>query len=180
MKKPVKLISAVALIGALSAGFVACNEPKGPNQPEEPTEVGVAPVPVAELPEEVTAFFEKYLPAAVSESDPESEIFFVDQDGDKCLMINSSEELKKLVPPSIELPPVDFDNYTLVIGQQVLPTSSYYVIKQAVSVESERVVLNLTVKIPESSYQAFTYMYHWGLFPKFSANTINVNVIKSK
>jgi len=177
MKTIVNIFCATALMSAFSAGFVACNEPKDPQSPDQPEIVGIAPVPAAELPEEVSAFFEKYLPAI---SGIRSEIFFVDADKDECLLLNSSEDLKKLISSNVELPTIDFDSYTLVIGQQTMPTSSFSVSNQTVDVKSNRVILNLTVKIPEASSGASSCLYHWGLFPKFSGSIANVNVTESK
>jgi hypothetical protein len=162
-------------MSALSAGFAACNEPKNPD--DEPTEVGIAPVSSSEISEEVTAFFEKYLPPT---SGIYSEVFFVDEKENKCLLINSIDELNKIMSTPVELPTIDFGGYTLIIGQQTMPTTSFYVKKQTIDISSKQATLNRTVKIPESSCQAFSRLYHWGLYPKLSKNSIGVNVIHEK
>lgn len=132
-------VFAGALMSAVCVGFAACNELKDTEQKESPEKTGITPVPASDVPEEVAVFFEKYLPPVSSSV---SEIFFVDEDEDKCLMINSNEKLKAIVNSSVELPVIDFGTHSLIIGQQTMSTTSFRVLSQNVDVESNYVELD--------------------------------------
>ncbi len=178
MKKITTFFLAGAAFAALSAAFVACNTPGNQGgKSDEPEMIGLLPLSTSDLPEEVSAFFEEHLPPV---SGIKSDCFFVGEDGDKCLMIDSGEELKKILHSPIELPNIDFGDHTLIIGQQVVPTTSFSIMSQNIDVGSEAITLNLTVKTPEAYYAALSHLYYWGLYPKLDNNAIDVNVIYEK
>jgi hypothetical protein len=152
-------------------GFSACDD-------SATTQAGKTPIAPVLASDEIAAFFDKYLPSVSGSA--ESECFFVDEDRSKCLIVNSASELKAIIYSSVEPPTIDFDKYTLIIGQQVMPTTSFSVLKQNLNIGTNKITLDLTVKIPESSYPAFSRLYYWGLYPKFSGNTIDINVISEQ
>lgn len=99
------MTAALLLLG----GFVACNDS------EESEYIGTPPVTASA---DVSAFFKTYLPSS-SSSHPEPEFNFseIDDRDIECFVINSMEEFEAVAPPSVELPVIDFDKYTLIIGQ---------------------------------------------------------------
>ncbi|MDR2894384.1 MAG: hypothetical protein LBU97_02850 [Alistipes sp.] len=162
------------LLAAAAAIVTACGDKEPEKEPGQNLEGEILPLPTSE---EVTAWFEKYLPPV---SGVESEIFFVDDDEGKCLMINSIEELKAIMRTSVELPAIDFKNNTLIIGQQVVPTTSFSVLRQNLDVGSKKITLDLTAKVPEASYQGFSCLYYWGIYQKLIDAPIEVNVTHQK
>ena len=171
MKKVLKLIRAGVLVSALCVGGVACND-NGGQKSNIPKVIGMTtPLPASE---EVTTFFNRHLPTI---SGPRSDVFFVNDDDNKCLAINSTGELKKIMHSNVELPAIDFNSNTLIIGQQTMMTTSFSVFDQSLDIESKKISLNLIVKIPEGSYSALSKLYHWGLYPKLPKTKIHVNVI---
>ena len=122
---------------------------------------------------DVNDFFETHLPSV---SGFRSDCFSFPKKN-ACLMINNVEELKKIIDDdSIEVPVIDFKSYTLVIGQYLVPTTSYYVIEQHIAVATEKYALHLLVHKPESAYAAFTEVYYWGLYLKLSPKPIDLNI----
>jgi hypothetical protein len=95
-------------------------------------------------------------------------------------VINSAKELKKIVSSSVELPEIDFGKYTLIIGQQVMSSSSFYVLDQNLDVGSAKITLNLTVKRHDWAYGVFTHLYFGGLYSKLPNKNVSVNVIYEK
>ncbi len=129
--------------------------------------------------EEINAFFEAHLPAI---SGSNSNCFFVDDNNsNKCTVINSNDDFSQnFTCPSIAPPAIDFDTYTLVVGQYEVPSTNYQVIKQNITSQSSKLTLNLTLKIPEESYPSFCMLYYWGLYPKLKNSNVNINVITQK
>ena len=131
----------------------------------------------------VLAFFRKYLyPIAANRS----ECFFVRWNDryneNKFLIINSMDELKQNFScSSFFLPAIDFDLYTLVIGQYIVGGSGYRFIEHQVAIGQETIELIFIVECPDASFPVLCPVYYWGLFPKIQNNkSINVNVIFQK
>ena len=125
------LTAALLLLG----GFVACNDS------EESEYIGTPPVTASA---DVSAFFKTYLPSS-SSSHPEPEFNFseIDDRDIECFVINSMEEFEAVAPPSVELPVIDFDKYTLIIGQHWMGHPGYSIEKLAVESESDKMPLKL-------------------------------------
>ena len=144
------LTAALLLLG----GFVACNDS------EESEYIGTPPVTASA---DVSAFFKTYLPSS-SSSHPEPEFNF--------------SEIEAVAPPSVELPVIDFDKYTLIIGQHWMGHPGYSFEKQAVDTESDKMTLNLVYKQLKGGTPAImTIFYFWGLYDKLPEKTLTVNKI---
>jgi hypothetical protein len=180
MKKISMLFCAGVLVSTLGAAVTACNnEPKGPNNEEFP-EGGIKPVlPLyageagSEADKEVAAFFEKHLPAV---SGGRSDCLFVGDNENKSLMINSVDEFRKFIS-SAKLPTIDFDAYTLIVGQYWVGGTAYRVFENNVNVGLEKIVLNLTVGKPNATYAVMCPVYYWGLYQKLPKKPIEVDVV---
>lgn len=66
-------------------------------------------------------------------------------ESETCYLINSNTELEQLYSGDKELPEIDFDKYTLLIGW-VLEPCGYIVEKQTIDVADEAIVVTLTEK----------------------------------
>ena len=125
---------------------------------------------------EVTAFFAKHLPTPTGSE--KSELFFVgDEKNDIFITINSTDELKRnMSASSIELPDIDFNAYTLIIGQHQMGYSSF-VAGQCMTVESKKMKLLIITEHPENAYAAMGTMYYWGLYPKLPKKSIHIQIV---
>ena len=121
-------------------------------------------------------FFNQELPLEES-----SESFFVGSDKDECYVINSLEELKSIYCGEREIPYIDFDKYTLVIGQKVMPDFYHPVYKQELKFLNHRCDLNLYVPDYDLGFKAIQHFYYWAFYPKFNTEGINnISFIKEK
>ena len=161
------LTAALLLLG----GFVACNDS------EESEYIGTPPVTASA---DVSAFFKTYLPSS-SSSHPEPEFNFseIDDRDIECFVINSMEEFEAVAPPSVVLPVIDFEKYTLIIGQHLLGDPGYSFGKQAVDTDSEsgKMTLNLVYsRMGGASPTVITTFYVWGLYSKLPGSAIDVKI----
>ena len=161
------LTAALLLLG----GFVACNDS------EESEYIGTPPVTASA---DVSAFFKTYLPSS-SSSHPEPEFNFseIDDRDIECFVINSMEEFEAVAPPSVVLPVIDFEKYTLIIGQHLLGDPGYSFGKQAVDTDTEsgKMTLNLVYsRMGGASPTVITTFYVWGLYSKLPGSAIDVKI----
>ena len=168
MKSNVLILKAVLLL--LGGNLVACDDSK------EPEVVGTPPVAASE---EVTAFFTTHLPeSSYNCSEVKFNFSEIDFGETECFLINSTEEFEAVAPPSVELPVIDFDKYTLIIGQHWMGHPGYSFEKQAVDTESDKMILNLVYKQLKGGTPAImTIFYFWGLYDKLPEKTLTVNKI---
>ena len=161
------MTAALLLLG----GFVACNDS------EESEYIGTPPVTASA---DVSAFFKTYLPSS-SSSHPEPEFNFseIDDRDIECFVINSMEEFEAVAPPSVVLPVIDFEKYTLIIGQHLLGDPGYSFEKQAVDTDTEsgKMTLNLVYsRMGGASPTVITTFYIWGLYSKLPGSAIDVKI----
>jgi hypothetical protein len=177
MKKITKvLLAALLLIGG---GFAACDD-SAATRAGDSQEEAQAPVPTSD---KITAFFDKQLPPVFDSFSFRSEYFFVGDKENKCLMINSVDELRAFVPFSVELPTIDFDQYTLIVGQCWMTTGGgFNVAGQSIKIGSKEMELNLIADYPFDAMPDITMfypLYYWGLYLKLPQKPIVVNVTKT-
>ena len=168
------------LLLLMVAMFVSCENSDNDNK----TNVSIIqPVNVADRP--IIDFFNAELPDR-----RHSESFFYDPvayggspilDNIFCV-INSRQELEDIYLGEKELPEIDFDKYTLIIGQQIMPYLGFYVSKKEMVLGDYGLVFNLYArhdgKDDELRSTALQFLYYWELFPKLSQSTISFNLIK--
>lgn len=158
----VNLSKAVALIlsGLL---IISCGKPAS-------VEDGLLPVSPSD---EVEAFFKTYLPSHSGSYD----IGFGLGEEMECIVINSISELEGIAPNDAELPSIDFDRHTLIIGRMVKGSPRYTYEGQKISSESGRTVLTVTYKeLDGAAPQMITYYNFWGLYDKLQDTEIELNV----
>lgn len=129
--------------------------------------------PIKDIPEQVSAFFEKTLPVA-----SESACFFTSSKEELFHVINSMEELQALYSCEEKLPEIDFMRYSVVIGQKRMPNSYYSVSDQRIIELPEVLELNIIAKtLSEGVWPSFSMMYYWGIYPKLPNKKLNVNLV---
>ena len=169
MKSNVLILKAVLLL--LGGNLVACDDSK------EPEVVGTPPVAASE---EVTAFFTTHLPeSSYNCSEVKFNFSEIDFGETECFLINSTEEFEAVAPPSVVLPVIDFEIYTLIIGQHLLGDPGYSFEKQAVDTDTEsgKMTLNLVYsRMGGASPTVITTFYIWGLYSKLPGSAIDVKI----
>ena len=109
---------------------------------------------------------------------------FMDEHGnftlDKCVhVINSRQELVDVYLGEKELPAIDFDKYTLIIGGRIMPCLGFYVFKKELVLGEDGLQLTIYARNDcEVLSLSLQYLYFWGLYPKQSQTTIIVNDLK--
>ena len=106
--------------------------------------------------------------------------FFDNSNKNQCLVVNSTEELKNHYLGDHPFPEVDFDRYTLIVGQEMMPESYYTVLRQELISFGDELRLNVYVPKLENAYTAFQHLFYWGLYPKLQSSNISVNIIKEQ
>ena len=97
-------------------------------------------------------------------------------------VINSRLELANIYLGEKELPEIDFDKYTLILGQQIMPYHGFYVAKKELVAEDNGLVLNLyarnDARKDENLAAALQVLSFWGLYPKQTQKKITVKAIE--
>ena len=160
--------------------FIGCSS-------DDENDNSISPVNVSDGP--IATFFKTELPERHSDSeyylitrsfffDPET-LGGVQLEANIICVINSRQELAEIYQGEKELPEIDFDKYTLSIGQQIMPYHGFYVAQKDLSAGDNGLVLTLYARNDdELLICAHQNLYFWGLYPKLSQKTVSVNVIK--
>lgn len=158
------LILAAALFLS-GAGFAGCSD-----SDEAPTAAGTPPVAPSQ---EITDFFEAHLSGYSSDFN----FSHIDCYETECFLINTAEELRKIVPEPIELPDIDFAKYSLIVGQYVFEEPRYSLESQAVETGTDVLTLNLVYRVLDGAAPAVIAPYYfWGLYDKLPEYEVNVNI----
>lgn len=159
------LILAAALF-LLGAAFAGCSD-----SDEAPTAAGTPPVAPSQ---EITDFFDAHLSGHSSDFN----FSHIDCYETECFLINTAEELRKIVPEPIELPDIDFAKYSLIVGQHVFEEPRYSLESQAVETGANVLTLNLVYREMRDGVfpAAVTTYYFWGLYDKLPEYEVNVNI----
>ena len=124
----------------------------------EPTgDAGILPV---SAPEDVEFFFESHLPPS---DYSHSNTSFNFGEETECFVINDVDDFKAVAPESVTLPEIDFDKYTLIIGQVVMGNPGYRFVSQSIHADTLKVVYK---NLGGASPARMTSFYFWGLYDK--------------
>ena len=136
----------------------------------EPTgDAGILPV---SAPEDVEFFFESRLPP--SDYSHSNTIFNFGEETE-CFVINDVDDFKAVAPESVTLPEIDFDKYTLIIGQVVMGSPGYRFVSQSIHTDTLKVVYK---NLGGASPAVMTSYYFWGLYDKLpKAVTLDVCIM---
>ena len=173
MKKYV-LISSV-IVAAICL-FTACSSDDDDFNPN-----AIQPVTLTEG--DIVDFFNSELPERHSDKDQyrvtESFFDYYSSERGTAYIINSRQELADVYRGEKELPAIDFDKYTLIIGYSLMPCLDFYVAKK--ELVSDENGLQLTVYARndgELLAPLVEQLYFWGLYPKQPQKTITLKVIE--
>jgi hypothetical protein len=159
MKKLITFFCAAALMSAIGAG---CGNSNGSAETRtQDSENVILPVTPSD---EVAAFFERYL----------RDFSFGDVDQNLVLLINNMEEFEKIALPTVELPSIDFDKFTLVVGQYAksggqIPTN------RSIDARPDLLILNLMLEQGNGITMMSTAAY-WDIYPKLPQKPITVKI----
>ena len=106
--------------------------------------------------------------------------FFEGSDENACLVINNSDELLSKYTGVDPFPNVDFNKYTLIVGQEMMPESFYTILRQELTVKNGKLTLNIYVPELDGGYSMIQHLFYWGLYPKIQSSSISVKIIKER
>lgn len=107
--------------------------------------------------------------------------FFGNSDESQCLIINSTDELLSNYTGVDPFPNIDFNKYTLIVGQEMMSESFYVILRQElILLKGNMLILNLHVPKLEGGYCAIQHLFYWGLYPKIHSSKITVKIIKEQ
>ena len=130
-------------------------------------DAGILPVTA---PEDVESFFESYLPPSdYSYSDTS----FNFGEETECFVINDVDDFKAVAPESVTLPEIDFDKYTLIIGQVIMGSPGYRFVSQSIHTDTLKVVYR---NLGGGSPATMTSYYFWGLYDKLPKAVVNIDI----
>jgi hypothetical protein len=175
MKKIVFLLGVLLSLGMFCACSSDDEDERVKNESSE--EVIINPVVVVDGYEDISSFFNSELHLTT-----DTYGFFVGFNFDEsvCQIIHSRKELQDIYSGDKELPDINFQQNSLIVGKEVFPHLLYKLEKKELVFEKRRLLLNLYVSEPKDRYYpaALLRVYYWGLYPKVEANEVSVNVIE--
>lgn len=92
-------------------------------------------------------------------------------------LINNGQELQEAYKGDKDLPKIDFEKYTLIIGR--VYTGGVTVDQQYLTKEKEDNVLVLHLA-HEAVIAEMFYTYYWGVYPKMTADHITIQLVYEK
>lgn len=135
-------------------------------------------VPPIEPPQEVKAFFNGHLPSYSTTGNKSVFNFSEIEYGDsECFVVNSDEDFKAIVNPETLLPPVDFEKYTLVVGQHSMSNPGFVLFSQSIIDLGDKINLCLTYKsLDGASSDQLAVYYFWGLYNKLPEKPLSLKI----
>lgn len=170
------------LIFSLSWGMSCSND-------DQKDEKMIMQVNVTE--DSIVDFFKTELPERHNSSEiyHKTESFFYEHDlfgghpieKDIVNIINNQKEISEIYLGKKVLPKIDFDKFTLIIGQAIMPTLGFYVAKKELKESKDGITLNVYAindsKSDEIRPTALQSLYYWAIYPKLSQKFVKVNII---
>lgn len=104
--------------------------------------------------------------------------FFKDSNKSQCLIINSTNELQSKYMGITPFPSIDFNKYTLFVGQEMMEESFYYILRQELVSHGSNMQLNIYVPMLNGGYSMIQHLFYWGLYPKTHLTNVSVKIIK--
>ena len=108
----------------------------------------------------------------------EYKCFFGESEKSQCLLFNKKEDIDIHFSGDASFPDIDFDNYTLIVGQEIMQEAFYSVLHQELYYEEGKLKLYVYVPQLEGGYAMIQHLFYWGLFPKMRSSNISVKIIK--
>lgn len=145
--------------------FFSCNK-------SDYRDEGIMPVTASE---DVVNFFNEHLPAR-----SEQQVGLTLGDKTEFFVVNCEVEFRELLCSDIELPAIDFEKYTLLIGRVVNGRPSLRYKNQKVYIEDNIITFRVTFEeITTGIFPAcIAYYNFWGLYDKLPEGNIEFDVNK--
>lgn len=140
--------------------------------------------PLTGVDEELEAFMKNAIPT----KDGSFDDYFVlfpnsreDRFTDVCYVINDMDDLRKICKDGVEMPLIDFDNYTLIIGRMAMSNGGASIVRHDISSLTNAVTLNVYVKQYTGLVSHIIINdYYWGLYPKIERDSLLINKVITK
>ena len=107
-------------------------------------------------------------------------ILFEDNEESQCLVINTTEELLNNYIGIDSFPDIDFNRYTLVVGQEIMPESYYTILRQELRPIGDEFILYIYVPELDGWFCSVQHLFYWGIYPKMQSPKITVEIIKER
>ena len=127
----------------------------------------------------ISDFFDSELPF-----DTYSKGLFVDSGknvGEEiCKIVNSRKEFEDIYSGDKILPEIDFQQYTLVIGQIIMPVWGYKCITQKIvsATMDNSPIIDLYIENTYELNPAVLWpLYFWGIYPKMNLSNLKINIV---
>ena len=133
---------------------------------------------ITEGTDSVTAFFKRELHSPYWDGNRnEHKTFFEAGYSDSILVINSQKEFQKAYMGILELPYVDFNQYTLIIGRTWGNDGSYELTNvilndKGLNYELETKIIHY---VDRGAYDMINTFFYWRLYPKLSQKNIIIH-----
>lgn len=198
MKKLVYLLGTLLLTAALAACSSSDLYDDPPEQPEshqmeekgenendgsgENGEVGV--VPHNKLSNEFLTFMNEEFPDDINFV--HSKNFFGGSYADSCIIINTSKEFEEAYHGKSSVPSLNFNDYTLVIGQVYNQGNLFQSISKNVLNKKTNGSYTMDIHVSAISGDNITVtnietnLYFWSIYSKFESQLIKMNIIKER
>ena len=96
---------------------------------------------------------------------------------DTCFLVNNSEAIEPKYFGDQEIPEIDFEKQTLLVGKVWAPCLACMLKEQSVNVTDDFVIVNLVISEPLTGLCALEGIYFWGIYDKLPDEKI---VLKKK
>jgi hypothetical protein len=77
------------------------------------------------------------------------------------------DEFRRAYECTDDLPEIDFDNYTLVIGKRTVAHTGHYVSNQKI-IETCDLTFHLELTVRPEGLSSVVLIHYWGMYPKLS------------
>lgn len=123
----------------------------------------------------ISEFLQSHYPSGT-----EYRTFFEDNEESQCLVINTTEELLNNYIGIDSFPDIDFNRYTLVVGQEIMPESYYTILRQELRPIGDEFILYIYVPELDGWFCSVQHLFYWGIYPKMQSPKITVEIIKER
>ncbi|MCD7977264.1 MAG: hypothetical protein LUG51_08915 [Tannerellaceae bacterium] len=105
-----------------------------------------------------------------------NDIFIFDEKEDVSLyVINNEKELLEITKKD-QIPVIDWQKYTLLIGQYRVPSTAYLFSEQSIQIEKGKQTLLLRLENSLNGWNVITHIYFWGIYEKLPDSKVDLSV----
>lgn len=175
MKKSILILGLIFL--AMFCPIACSSDDENGIQPVDENANKTFPVIEDKLDAAIVSFFNEALPNHPCYRPVETFFIPATEDTNAYSLINNEQELQEAYKGYKDLPKIDFEKYTLIIGR--VYTGGVTVDQQYLTKEKEDNVLVLHLA-HEAVIAEMFYTYYWGVYPKMTADHITIQLVYEK